>query len=128
MVEYNFHDIFVGILAYFPEGKDKFGWDDKLFKSFFYNKKKEYSILDFLAFDTDWSYPLSSQIDEGLATLRQSRLITCDMDFNPHFDEACKISFEEFVRAKLNGKELGELEKLSGEFYNKFGVSARKVL
>ena len=83
---YHFHDIFVGILAYFPEGEDKFTGDDELFNSFFYNKREEYLILNSLAFDIDRSYPLSPQIGEGIDTLRQSRLITCMMDFNPNFN------------------------------------------
>ena len=122
---YNFHDIFVGILAYFPEGEDKFTGDDELFNSFFYNKREEYLILNSLAFDIDRSYPLSPQIGEGIDTLRQSRLITCMMDFNPNFiGNSCKICFDEFVKKKFNKIELEELKKLSNEFYDEFKVSA----
>ena len=122
MVEYNFHDIFVGVLAYFPNGEDKFVWNDELFNSFFYNKREEYSILGFLSFDTDGVSVSSRQIDEGRDTLRQSRLMIYDLGFkNSYFDKACRISFEKFVKGKLNETELGELEKLSKEFYEEFG-------
>jgi len=127
MSQYNFHDVMLGILSNFPEGKDQYRYDWEDLHNFFYKNRTKYGVLNKLAFDTDGLTPFSREIDSGYETLQVSRLV-CSMspDFNPHCIEngVCRVAFDRFSQSRFNKKEKDELKRLSADFIKEFSLEA----
>jgi hypothetical protein len=120
---HNVSDILLGIFFFIPNNENgrKFRYDFESFTNFFYERRKKYSVLQKIPFDSDGVCPTSKVLDSALTGLLVSSLIEHWTHEPNHYriSKALDISWKN-VRPRIKDS-LGELEKLSAEFYSVFG-------
>jgi hypothetical protein len=117
------NDVLIGVFYFLPErnGEKKFKYDTDRFMEFFYYSRNRYQSLQKVAFDEDGVAPRCSQLSEALDGL----LITGMLENWTHEPDYYRISKSvnvawNIVRKRV-GRQIGELKRLSEEFYKAFG-------
>ncbi len=116
-------DIFKGILAHLPEN-GRFQYEVFPFHRFFYERKEEYHILKDLSFHNLSGNQFSEDIMHAYDILMMANLLwSLGPSYNPHMaNPKLKEIFEKDRDTYFDRKDLSELERLSKEFFDEFGI------
>lgn len=135
MPEYHTSDILQGIFAFFPDGENQFTYDCERFQGFFYERQREYPLLQGLAFmQPRRDYYVSTKLSAAYETLMFNGVVKApDFTGSPH--EFSPVHCRKII-SNTNGDapvgkcifsddDLRQVKALSQEFQHEFSLEQR---